>query len=263
VSASLYKLVLLAETLARVEEGSLQLDQQVMIERRFYLVANGGDSYFSSDAVGYEATIEELVYATGAYSSNVGAQALVSLTSVEQLERFASELGLSDTRYWVKAAEVSSVYAQVSGRAPSLDFTRSIAFIESFVGYGKINLTTPRDMATFFRLLRDDKLVSPVVSWQLRNVLDARVINDRFPSLLPDGIQVIHKTGNLAGVLHDVGFIETPTGPMVTVAMAQAVTDVDTTLLIEQRLGLLAYQLGSGSGDPIPAAGTPVAAVNR
>ena len=260
VSASLYKLVLLAETLARIDEGSLQLDQLVTIEQKFYLIANGEDSYFSADAVGFEATIEELVYATGAYSSNVGAQALMSLTSVEQLERFAADLGLGDTRYWVKLDEVSSVYAQVSGQAPALDYVRSIAFIESFVGYGQINLTTPRDMATFFTLLRDDLLISSVVSWQLKNLLDARLINDRIPSLLPEGVPVIHKTGNLAGVLHDVGFIETPSGPMITIAMAQAVTDIEGTRSIEQRIGLLAYQLGGPSDRPEPAEGTPTAA---
>jgi beta-lactamase class A len=105
-------------------------------------------------------------------------------------------------------------------------------------------------MATFFRLLRDNKLVSPLTSWRIKHVLDERVITDRLPALLPDFATVVHKTGNLDEVLHDVGFVETPSGPVIVIAMAQAASDVEMTLAIEQRLGLAAYEVGSGK--PLP-----------
>jgi beta-lactamase class A len=259
VSASLYKLVLLVQTLARVEDEELALDQVVEIQPDFFLEANGEDSYFSHDAIGYEASIEELVYATGAYSSNAAALALVSLTSRDQLEVFANELGLSHTRYWLDADDVAQVYGQIAGQSPSLDYTRSVAFIESITGDGAINLTTPRDMATFFRLLRDDQLVSPLVSWRLKHVLNVRVINDRIPALLPRETNVVHKTGNLEGVLHDVGIVETGAGPVIAITMAQAATDMEVTRSIEQRLGLLAYQIGNDTQRLSDIDATPVA----
>ena len=245
ISASLYKLVLLAETLARVEAGELALDQTVEIQPEFYILANGDDSYFTPDAIGYEAMIEELAYSAGAYSSNVGAQALISLTERNLLEQFAAGLGMNQTRYWVEGSAIREMYGKVAGRPPSLDYVRSLAFLESFAGYGAVNLTSPGDMATFFRLLRDNQLVSPVVSWQIRHILEARVINDRIPALLPQGTQVIHKTGNLDGVLHDAGIVQTANGPVIAVTMAQAATDYEMTIQIEQRLGLLAYQVGA------------------
>jgi beta-lactamase class A len=247
ISASLYKLVLLAETLARVESKELSLDQLVAIEPEFYIMANGDDSYFAPDAIGYEATIEELTYATGAYSSNVAAQALISTTTRDSLEQFAQSLGMTQTRYWVEAAAIREIFGQFAGRPPSLDFVRSLAFLESFAGYGAVNLTTPRDVATFFSLLRDDRLVSPLISWQISHILEARVINDRIPALLPQGTAVIHKTGNLDGVLHDAGIVQTAKGAVIVVAMAQAATDYEMTLQIEQRLGLLAYQVGTNT----------------
>jgi len=259
VSASLYKLVLLAETLARVESGSLSLDQVVPIQQEFYLPANGQDSYFGYDAVGYPATIEELVYSTGAYSSNVGAQALMSLTSAERLERFASDLGMTETRYWLEADDIKHVYGQFAGQPPSRDFVRSVSFIQEFTSDGITNVTTPLDMATYFRLLRDDKLVSPLASWRIKHVLDERVITDRLPALLPDSANVVHKTGNLDGVLHDVGFVETPSGPVIVIAMAQAATDLDRTVEIEQQLGLAAYQAGIARRSADAPGATPTA----
>jgi beta-lactamase class A len=259
VSASLYKLVLLAETLARVESGSLSLDQTVPIQEEFYLPSNGVDSYFGYEAIGYPATIEELVYSTGAYSSNVGAQALMSLTSPERLERFAGDLGMTETRYWLAAEDIKQVYGQFAGQPPSRDFVRSVSFIQEFTSDGITNVTTPRDMATFFRLLRDDELVSPLASWRIKHVLDERVITDRLPALLPDSATVVHKTGNLDGVLHDVGFVDTPSGPVIVIAMAQAATDVDRTMEIEQRLGLAAYQAGTARTPDEMVVATPSA----
>jgi hypothetical protein len=51
-------------------------------------------------------------------------------------------------------------------------------------------------------------------------------------------------------VLHDVGIVETPSGPVIVIAMAQAASDVETTMAIEQRLGLAAYEVGSGKNLP-------------
>ncbi len=259
VSASLYKLVLLAEILDRVEAGELALDQLVPISSDFYLIANGDDSYFAYEAVGTSATIEELVYSAGAYSSNVGAQALMSLTSPERLDAFAAELGLNETHYWVQAGEVQDHYASTSDSKGSTDYAQSVKFVESAAGDDVINVTTPRDMATFFRLLRDDRLISPLVSWRIKQVLSARVINDRIPALLPASAETIHKTGNLDGVIHDAGIVETQSGPVVVIAMAQAAMDADMTYLVEQRLGLFGYQLGSGEEPSSSPEATPAA----
>ncbi len=254
VSASLYKLVLLAQTFDRVEQGELELADTVEILPEYFDDANGEDSYFSYDAIGYEAPIEELVYSAGSYSSNVGAKALISLTSMESLEEYAVTIGLTGTRYWVTAEELTDLYADSEATAADGDFSRSMAFVASFAGTDYVNVTTPRDMATFFHRVSTDTMVSPLVSWRLKQVLTARVINDRLPALLPATTSVIHKTGNLYGVLHDAGIIETPDGPMIVVAMAQAVTDYNMTFSVEQRLGLLAWELGGGttgnSGDP-------------
>jgi beta-lactamase class A len=244
-SASLYKLVLIADGLLRVERGELALDDRIEIKEDHFIAENGQDSYFDYAAVGYKATVEELLYSTGCYSSNTAAQALMSLTSVEELDLLAVQLGLTSTFYRLSVGEVADLFAPAPGAEPSLDQSRSVRFIQSFVGEGIVNVTTPRDVLRVFELLRDDELGTAVTSWRFKQILGARIINDRLPALLPADTGVIHKTGNLPGVLHDAGIIEAPTGSVIAVAMAQAATDLDGTMSIEQRIGLVAYGLGS------------------
>ena len=75
IAASLYKLVLLADTLDKVEQGRLQLDQ----------VSKSGKTTFSRRTArtvssvtrpSRVVSVEELLYAAGAYSSNAAAQGL-------------------------------------------------------------------------------------------------------------------------------------------------------------------------------------------
>jgi len=47
-------------------------------------------------------------------------------------------------------------------------------------------------------------------------------VNDRLPRLLPNGVEVAHKTGNLPGTVNDVGILY---GPSSTVAVAALVSD--------------------------------------
>ena len=260
VSASLYKLVLLADILAAVEAGDLSLTDKMAITDDVYVEANGADSYFAPDAVGYEAPLEELLYAAGAYSSNVAALTLMTKTSIARLNALALDLGMTGTHYWATTNTVDDLYPGTDGAATTEDLARSIAFARSFAFGGTINLTTPGDMAWFWRLLRDDDLISPLVCWRLRRILTAEVIPDRIPALLPRSANVIHKTGNLPGVLHDVGLIETTSGSAIVVAMAQAVTDLDMTFVVEQRMGLFGYELIADAGVTSPtAAATPSA----
>lgn len=248
-SASLYKLVLIADILLRIEEGDLALEDQVTILDNFFIAENGLDSYFDVAMIGQRATVEELLYSAGSYSSNTGAQALFSLTSVEALDARAVEIGMMNTFYRLRAEEVADLFALEATAEVSPEETRALRFIQSFAADDTVNVTTPRDVSRIFALLRDDGLGSALTSWRFKQVLSARVINDRLPALLPEGTVVVSKSGNLPGVLHDAGIIGTPAGSVVAVAMAQAVTDLDLTMSIEQQLGLAAYASG------LPAAG--------
>jgi beta-lactamase class A len=257
-AASLYKLVLITHMLDRVGQGEFRPAEPIEILPEFFIEENGEDSYFAFDAIGSQVPLEELIYSAGGYSSNAGAQALMSLTSPDQLEAFAREIGMASTHYWLTSGEIAPLFEETTASGPSGNYPRSITFLDSFAIGSTVNVTTPRDIATFFHLLASGKLRSPEVSWQVQDILATRFITDRLPALLPANVPVVHKTGNLYGVLHDAGYVETPAGPIVAVALAQAVVDYDTTFAVEQRIGLLAWEIGGGELEP---AASPVDAV--
>jgi beta-lactamase class A len=82
-----------------------------------------------------------------------------------------------------------------------------------------------------------DKFVSKMVT----DILIRQVVDNRFPVLLPADTKLIHKTGNLDFVVHDVGVIYGLNGPMILIAMAQAPSNEDRATQVEQRLALIAY----------------------
>jgi hypothetical protein len=82
--------------------------------------------------------------------------------------------------------------------------------------------TSALDMLRFLDLLAHGRLVSPAASADMLHLLLRQRVNDRLPRLLPDDVQVAHKTGNLPGTVNDVGILY---GPNSTVAVAALVSD--------------------------------------
>lgn len=82
--------------------------------------------------------------------------------------------------------------------------------------------TSASDMLRYLDLLAQGKLVSPSASADMLHLMLRQRVNDRLPRLLPAGVEVAHKTGNLPGTVNDVGIIY---GPSSTVAVAALISD--------------------------------------
>ncbi|HEY0581746.1 MAG TPA: serine hydrolase [Chloroflexota bacterium] len=82
--------------------------------------------------------------------------------------------------------------------------------------------TSALDMLHLLELVARGKAVSPAASADMVHLLLRQRVNDRLPRLLPEGVQVAHKTGNLPGIVNDVGLLY---GPSNTIAVAALVTD--------------------------------------
>ena len=147
VPASLYKLVLITQITTWAEEGHLALTDTVTILPEFFVAKNGEDSYFTYDSVGFPAPIEELLYATGSYSSNVSAMALLSLT-LDRPTQFVRPGNWTQAHPLLdRFREAAELYADAEETAAEGDFSRAITFIDSFAGSSTVNVTTPRDMS--------------------------------------------------------------------------------------------------------------------
>ena len=75
VTASLYKLILMADIFQKVDQGELDLDEDIPVRADYYDSGNGtGDTYFTPADVGVTSSLREMLVAVGAYSSNVAAR---------------------------------------------------------------------------------------------------------------------------------------------------------------------------------------------
>ena len=249
VAASLYKLVLMADILALVDSGELAPESTVVLEERFIIPENGDDGYYGWDRIGTTTTVEEALFATGAYSSNLGAEALMSLTSTQQVIETSRSMGLTGTWFFARPDDIFQWPDRQPADALPGAHQRAYGFLQQYAtSDGVIHVTTPLDIATFYRRLLEGTVVSPWVSSKISSILGQQVVRDRIPALLPDGTRVVHKTGNLPSVIHDAGIIYTETGPVILVLMAQDAADWLRTTEVEQRLAVAAY-----GGLPVPA----------
>jgi len=100
--------------------------------------------------------------------------------------------------------------------------------------------TSALDMARFMELVADGQAVSPAASADMLHLLLRQRVNDRLPRLLPETIQIAHKTGNLPGVVNDVGILYGPNSTVVVAALVSDTTDETAAASGIAQLGLAA-----------------------
>jgi beta-lactamase class A len=192
ISASLYKLAVLAEAERRVDAGPLRYDDIITI------AAEDVTEEGSFEVAGTELTLDEALEAMITISDNGAALALSRILGAENINAMLRNAGIDDFH----------------------------------VGWQDENVATPRAVGTLLTLLARRQLISAVASDRMLARLKRQQINDRLPARLPEGVIVAHKTGNLPGLAHDAGIMFTPSGPRVVVAMTSDANDTDANAFI-------------------------------
>lgn len=243
ISASLYKLPLMAQIYSMIDAGAVTLDQEIFLDEAFFPGWDeAGDSYYSYEFMGMSTSVEEALFAAGAYSSNVGALALASLTTWTAIESTAQTLGMTSTHLVVNPTALAQ-WPPVRGASDDeAALSQAVAFVELFaMEDGTVMITTPRDIATFFSMLLNGMVVSTGASAGITAILEQQMVDDRFPQLLPEGTELIHKTGNLEHVVHDAGTIFTTSGPVILAALSEDTYDDSVATWIIQELARATY----------------------
>lgn len=242
VAASLYKLVLLADIYAGIENGVIAADAELTLLPEYFPGPDEPpDSYYEADMAETTVTIDDALFATGAYSSNVGARALLALTDDGDLQAMAESLGMTHTHFHVDPRSLADWPPADVPEATPAALQDAIAFVEQQANDGPLMLTTPRDMEIYLDRLLAGRVVNAAVSARILEILKQQAVDDRFPCLLPPGTEMAHKTGNIDHVVHDVGIIWGADGPVILVAMVEDSPDDAEATLILQRLALVAY----------------------
>ncbi|MGC4191397.1 MAG: serine hydrolase [Thermomicrobiales bacterium] len=239
LTASLYKLILMADIYRKIERGDL--GQQDSIELDWSVFGEDGESYFGWDQVGSAFPLQEYLFAAGAYSSNAAAWTLFTLTSSDDLAQTAADIGLTRTYIIASLSSIPSWPFAGSADATTNDVNLATAFVESWgAGDESVSITTPRDMAIYFQALLTNTLLSPWISRQITAILAQQAVRDRIPALLPANTPTINKTGNLDSIVNDAGIIDLPSGPRIVILLSEAMPDDTRATLILQRLALIA-----------------------
>jgi beta-lactamase class A len=130
--------------------------------------------------------------------------------------------------------------------------------------------TSALDMLHYLDVLAQGKMVSPAASADMLHLMLRQRVNDRLPRLLPDNVQVAHKTGNLPGTVNDVGIVYGPSSSVAIVALVSDTSDEASAATGIAKLALAAYtyfeqQPGGVAGRPLipPAPVRPIPAVWR
>jgi len=180
-SASLYKLVVLAQAYQQIDAGSFALDEGIVIEPRHSIddppelqlteaiTRNGGEA------------VRLMIQA----SANADALALRDRLGPAEVDGTPEWLGMTSTRL------------------------------------GSEYVTTPNDIAHYFEQLYQDQIVSPEASAAMRAVLLGQELNDLIPAGLPEGVPVAHKTGLLTDHLHDAGIVYAPGGDYILAILVE------------------------------------------
>ena len=222
-SASLYKLIVMADAYRQASGGGLSLDSATVTIADEDLAEGGWTA--SGVTLSVRAAVERMI----TLSDNSAGRALLRLLDPHTVNAMARSLGLNDTR---------------------INFT--LPEDERTADY---NTTTARDIARFFGAIAQGQVVDPLASFEMMATLGRQRINDRLPTGLPDGTTIAHKTGNLDGVAHDAGVMTTRFGPRVIVMLTESYVNYDDVVTLAASLAGDAVEL---SLDRFAAKVTPV-----
>jgi beta-lactamase class A len=101
--------------------------------------------------------------------------------------------------------------------------------------------TSARDMLLLLETLALRRAPSEAASTEMLQLLLEQQVNDRLPAQLPRDTPVAHKTGNLSGVVHDVGVVYSPGATFVLAVLATEVADEAAVTRAEAALARAVY----------------------
>jgi beta-lactamase class A len=211
-SASLYKLGLAWLVLRRVDSGALSLDTLVSIEDEDGVEPEPDGGV----AIGDTPTVADALKTMLSVSSNAAAHAFLRTLGRATFNEEMARIGLSQTR----------VPEDVGGDAAKGE---------------ALAVTTAADVARLLRLLATSQLLSMSSRDMLMECLASNSSPDALRETLPDGVDVLDKTGNLEDASNVGALLQSARGTVILVVLDQGVDPGDARGVIAQA-GEVAYE---------------------
>lgn len=190
-AASLYKLVLMAAIEKQIEGGKMKREDTLVGDKEKLAKILGGEEF------GYEKAPDQIKYSVDEALTRVGRIS----------DNFAAIMLTNKLR---ESPEEGLLY----------QMTHELGMKNTDFAADPIK-TTAEDVALFFKLLYQGKVVSLASSEKIIQYLSLSQLNNRIPSGVPEGVKVVHKTGELARTRHDAGIVYLEGSPYVIVLLSE------------------------------------------
>ena len=193
--ASTMKVPVMMEVFRQAEAGLLSLDDHLAIYNAFTSIADGStfvlEEVDDSDKTLYERigeteTIRELNRLMIVRSSNLATNLLMERVTCARVDAFIKELDVEN---------MSVIRGLEDKKAYRLNINNS---------------ASARSSTQMLKLIAEGKVVSQQACDEMIHVLLGQEFNESIPALLPNAVNVAHKTGWSGDFFHDIGIVYPP-----------------------------------------------------
>jgi beta-lactamase class A len=197
-SASVIKVPILVELLARAQEGDLRLDDHVTLQDAEKAPGSG---VLSMMHAGLELTLEDLACLMITVSDNTASNMLIERLGCDRINARMVGLGLKQTRLERK-------FYDLEARDRGLD-----------------NWATAGELADLLVGIERRAVVSPAACEKMLAIMRKQQFDTKIPRLLPPDTPVANKTGTISNASHDIGIIYSPAGPLALAVLTRDAGD--------------------------------------
>ncbi len=205
-TGSLYKLWVMGTVYDQIATGSLTSDQVLSqdiptLNQEFEI----DPDYAELTEGTITASVDQALYQMITISSNYNALLLTEKVKESTISQFMQKQGLSESHL------------------------------------GEPPMSTASDIAKFLGQIYNSQVVSPEASKEMMDLLAKQQLNDGLPKLLPEDVQVAHKTGDIDYDKHDAGVVLSPKGDYIIVVLSETDSPADAQAQIA-KLSQAVYQ---------------------
>lgn len=212
-TASLFKVPILVELLRQQGLGMHDMGTKIRLQQKHWAEGAG----VLQARIGEELTVRELAGLMIRVSDNVAALALLDLVGTDNVNLTLQANGLEKTR--LRIGQTSRDWG----------------------GEPWENTTTAKEMGILLEKIATGKLLNEQGSKEALQLLSQEQQVAWLPTLLPPGVRVAHKSGELVGLRHDVGIVYAPRSQFVVVALTSDLADHQEAAKSIARISKIAY----------------------
>lgn len=230
-AASTMKTPVMIEVFKQAKEGKIQLNDSLVVRNEFKSIVDSSLYQLSpeddSDAelylhIGQKQTIYDLMYRMIIHSSNLATNIIIDLVGAKNVMKTIRAAGVMEMRV-LRGVEDQKAYEA-----------------------GLNNTTNARSLMILFKKISEGSMVDAASSAAMIRILEDQKHNEVIPALLPPGVKVAHKMGNITGVEHDSGIVFLPDGKKyVLVLLSKNLANRDEAVKMMAEVSKMIYDFVS------------------